>query len=303
MKARSQIIRPSVARGSAAIYALILIASLHTARADTTEREAPAARAWWAFQQRAYPLGHIPAGAQMRALRQMHAARAAATGGAAAADSDRWINIGPAPIVDTRPVSGRVATIAVDPRDLQHWLIGAAQGGIWDTHDAGTTWTPKTDAAASLAMGKIAFAPGAPDIIYAGTGEAVVGASPYGGEGLLKSVDAGATWQRIARIKHPVDVRPEYQTLPAPGRRAKISVSHPYTAVCDSGTPGPVEGLTPSSLSATGTHHRAPVAIYAKSDNQSVSPPEFAAYHVRSGGCEVPAEVLGRRTLLLYEEP
>ena len=107
----------------------------------------------------------------MRALRQTHAARAArssAAGGAAAVDSDRWINIGPAPILDKRPVSGRVAAIAVDPRDLQHWLIGAAQGGIWETRDAGTTWTPKTDDAASLAMGAIAFAPGDPDVIYAG---------------------------------------------------------------------------------------------------------------------------------------
>ncbi|HVO26251.1 MAG TPA: hypothetical protein VMW56_21770 [Candidatus Margulisiibacteriota bacterium] len=179
--------------------AAVASSGVHAVHAETDE--APGAREWWAFQQRAYPLGHIPDGAQMRALRQIHAARAArssATGGAAAADSDRWVNIGPAPIVDKRPVSGRVAAIAVDPRDLQHWLIGAAQGGIWETRDAGTTWTPKTDAAASLATGAIAFAPGAPDVVYAGTGEAVAGGDAYGGAGLLKSTDAGATWQLLA---------------------------------------------------------------------------------------------------------
>jgi hypothetical protein len=92
---------------------------------------------------------------------------------------------------------GRVAAIAVDPRDQQHWLIGAAQGGIWETRDAGTTWTAKTDAAPSLAMGKIAFAPSDPNIIYAGTGEAVSGGFSYGGAGILKSVDSGATWQQL----------------------------------------------------------------------------------------------------------
>jgi hypothetical protein len=162
------------------------------------EQESPAEPARWAFHQRAYPLGYIPEGAWMRALKQMQAARAAraAATGDGAADSDRWINIGPAPILDMRANSGRVAAIAVDPRDAQHWLIGAAQGGIWDTHDGGTTWAPRTDAAPSLAMGAIAFAPGDPDVVYAGTGEAII--IQYGGAGVLKSVDSGATWQLLA---------------------------------------------------------------------------------------------------------
>jgi hypothetical protein len=200
MKMRSRHLSQSVARGIAIVGVAVFVTSAPTARADSTAPDALYERAWWAFQQRAYPLGHIPAGAQMRALRQTRAARAArvSSAGGAAAGGDRWIGIGPAPIVDIRPVSGRIATIAVDPGNQQHWLIGAAQGGIWETHDAGTTWAPKTDDVASLAMGKIAFAPSASEIIYAGTGESVVGASPYGGAGLLKSMDAGATWQLLA---------------------------------------------------------------------------------------------------------
>jgi hypothetical protein len=85
---------------------------------DAAAVDAPAERAWWAFRQRAYPLGHIPAGAQIRALSQTRASQAIssrAAGRAAVADSDRWINIGPAPILAPRPYSGRVASIAVDP--------------------------------------------------------------------------------------------------------------------------------------------------------------------------------------------
>jgi len=107
---------------------------------------------------------------------------------------NQWINIGPAPItVSGGPYSGRVADIAVDPNDSNHWLIGAALGGIWETYDAGTTWVPRTDDQPSQAMGAIAFANSDPRIVYAGTGEAVW----YTGAGLLKSTDGGTTWQLI----------------------------------------------------------------------------------------------------------
>ena len=202
MKLHSRMPITVIALGIPVLCAAAFVISVNTGRVGPTEQESPAEPARWAFQQRAYPLGYIPEGAWMRAQRQIEAARAAraAAPGDGAADGDRWINIGPAPILDKRPNSGRVAAIAVDPRDPQHWLIGAALGGIWETPDGGTTWTPKTDAAASLAMGAIAFAPGDSDIIYAGTGEAVGGVSSgqYGGAGILKSIDSGATWQLLA---------------------------------------------------------------------------------------------------------
>src|SRR5712691_1435454 len=91
--------------------------------------------------------------------------------------AERWVSIGPAPIRDgqtapPQPVSGRVADIAVDPLDTNHWLIGAAEGGIWETRNAGAHWRPLTDGQPSLAMGAITYAPGNPNVIYAGTGEA-----------------------------------------------------------------------------------------------------------------------------------
>src|SRR5437016_6789197 len=89
-----------------------------------------------------------------------------------------WYNIGPQPINTLDPDdtnhnvmerdSGRVAAVAVDPANSNHWLIGAAQGGIWQTTDAGANWSPRTDDQASLAMGAIAFAPADPSLVYAG---------------------------------------------------------------------------------------------------------------------------------------
>jgi photosystem II stability/assembly factor-like uncharacterized protein len=113
--------------------------------------------------------------------------------------TERWVNIGPAPIVlPDNTFSGRIADIAVDPSDSRHWLIGAATGGVWETHDAGSHWLPKTDDQSSLAMGSIAFAPSDPKILYAGTGEAIFSIEAYGGAGLLKSTNGGATWDLLA---------------------------------------------------------------------------------------------------------
>src|SRR5258706_14737535 len=86
----------------------------------------------------------------------------------------RWKNIGPTridPMTTGGPWAGRVASVAIDPVDPMHWLVGAALGGVWESRDGGTTWVPRTDDAPSLASGAIAFAPHAPQRAYAATGE------------------------------------------------------------------------------------------------------------------------------------
>jgi photosystem II stability/assembly factor-like uncharacterized protein len=117
-----------------------------------------------------------------------------------AAQGKQWVNIGPAPIQSSAayffgkgPVTGRVADVAVDPSDSNHWLIGAAFGGVWETKDAGITWVSRTDDQETLAMGAIAFTPSDPKTVYAGTGEAVW----FVGAGLLKSRDGGMTWEML----------------------------------------------------------------------------------------------------------
>jgi len=157
-------------------------------------------RWWWAYEQRAYPLGNIPEGARQRAFQQRKLATAAQAPAAAAGPGNRWVNIGPAPQDSAlfRAEGGRVASIAVNPTNADHWLVGAAQGGIWKTTDGGTTWTPLTDDQVSLAMGAIAFAPSDPSIVYAGTGEAEFSGDAYAGAGLLKSIDGGTTWTLLA---------------------------------------------------------------------------------------------------------
>src|SRR5580765_107224 len=115
-----------------------------------------------------------------------------------------WYSIGPQPITSldksnniTGQDIGRVTTLAVDPSSSVHWLIGTAQGGIWETFDAGQTFTPRTDSQASMAMGAIAFAPGSPSRVLAGTGEANFRGDAYAGAGLLLSLNGGTSWQML----------------------------------------------------------------------------------------------------------
>lgn len=156
-------------------------------------------RAWWAFQQRAYPLGRIPEGARLRALQEIEGARSTQRAAPLAVPGNAWANIGPAPISGSFGASsGRVTAVAVHPTDAKQWLVGAAQGGIWRTADGGRTWSSLTDNQASQAMGAIAFAPSNPSILYGGTGEANFSADSYAGAGLLKSTDGGANWVLLA---------------------------------------------------------------------------------------------------------
>lgn len=194
----------------------------------------------WAFEQRAYPLGYIPDGAHLRAFSQNLAAPASLQDGA-----QKWQSIGPAPMnggqigakAVSRKMSGRVTAIAVDPGDLNHWLIGGAQGGVWETENAGKSWKPKTDAQASLAMGAIAFAPNDTQIVYAGTGEAHFSADSYGGAGLLKSIDGGTNWELLAAnyFKHNA-----FSAIRVHPTNPKVLVAATTTAVAGRGGTSPL---------------------------------------------------------------
>lgn len=158
------------------------------------------AREWRVEEEnwkRAFPLGRIPQGARARALAQIEAASSAQSSSFFLIR--KWYNIGPTPIGDSPYAgpglaSGRVAALGVDPSNASHWLLGAAQGGIWETTDSGLHWNPRTDDQASLAMGAIAFSASNPSIVYAGTGEPNFRGDDYAGAGLLISSDGGTSW-------------------------------------------------------------------------------------------------------------
>ena len=78
--------------------------------------------------------------------------------------------------------------------DSTTYYFGAVNGGIWKTSDAGTVWKPIFDSQPVGSIGAIAVAPSDPKTIYAGTGESDIRSDLSSGNGVYKSVDAGATW-------------------------------------------------------------------------------------------------------------
>lgn len=179
------------------------------------ERESPdiaQKRAEWFAHQRGVEPGQLPSLRRLQAFRhleqmrtdEMQRATALATGSVSPEvvaavnplSSTPWKAIGPAPLSAGTPVSGRVAALAVDPRNALVVYAGAADGGVWKTTDGGQSWTPLTDNQPSLSTGSIALDPSNPDTIYVGTGE-YNGGDGYPGVGILKSTDGGSTWTHI----------------------------------------------------------------------------------------------------------
>src|SRR5262249_13290797 len=89
-----------------------------------------------------------------------------------------WIPIGPNSIANGQSLSGgntsvtgRVTAVVVDPTNANNVYLGTAQGGVWRSLNAGTTWENIFDNADSLAIGALAVAPSDPSKLYVGTGE------------------------------------------------------------------------------------------------------------------------------------
>ncbi len=104
----------------------------------------------------------------------------------------QWRNVGPFH-------GGRIAAVSGVIGEPGTFYVGLPQGGIWKTTSGGMTWYPIFDQVTEVdSIGAIQVAPSDPNIIYAGSGDAV--SSPVtgtNGNGMYKSTDAGKTWKHI----------------------------------------------------------------------------------------------------------
>ncbi len=111
-------------------------------------------------------------------------------------------------------MSGRVAAVESVVNNPGILYVGAATGGVWKSTNGGVTWSPLFDKQPVAAIGAVSVFQANPDIVWVGTGEGNVRNSASVGDGIYKSLDAGATWthlglektERIHRIiLHPSD--------------------------------------------------------------------------------------------------
>jgi photosystem II stability/assembly factor-like uncharacterized protein len=94
-------------------------------------------------------------------------------------------------------VGGRIDDIAVVEANPDVIYVGTASGGVWKTSDGAITWKPIFEQVGAMSIGAIAAAQSNPSIVWVGTGEANNRQSSSWGDGVYKSVDAGATWTHM----------------------------------------------------------------------------------------------------------
>ena len=93
--------------------------------------------------------------------------------------------------------SGRIADIAVYEANPSIYYVGAAHGGVWKTTSNGLLFTPLLQQQGLMSIGAVAVSQSNPDIVWVGSGEANNRQSTSWGDGIYKSTDGGATFQRV----------------------------------------------------------------------------------------------------------
>lgn len=146
----------------------------------------------WFMEPRIFPLGFIPDGAREAAIQHIQSMAPYKAPNSLSkntyASAAAWTLIGP------NNIGGRITGIAIDPFNTANVYFTAADGGIWKSTNGGAVFTPIADNLATMSMGSIAIDPTNTNIIYVGTGEANFSGDSYPGIGVVKSTDAGATW-------------------------------------------------------------------------------------------------------------
>lgn len=131
-----------------------------------------------------------------------------------------WRLIGPFRAGRTLAVTGVVG-------QPNHFYMGAVNGGVWETIDAGRTWQPIFDSENVGSIGAIAVAPSNPNILYVGTGESDMRSDIAQGNGMYKSTDGGKTWSHIglADSQQIAMIRVDPHN---PNRVFVAALGHPY---------------------------------------------------------------------------
>jgi photosystem II stability/assembly factor-like uncharacterized protein/PKD repeat protein len=110
--------------------------------------------------------------------------------------SGNWTELGPRPLPNNgtgQPNGlGRINAIAIHPTSANTIFIGAPSGGLWKTNNHGATWTSNTDNLPTLGVSSIVIDYSNPNTMWIGTGDR--DASDSKGVGVMKTTDAGTTW-------------------------------------------------------------------------------------------------------------
>ncbi|MBV9911349.1 MAG: hypothetical protein JOZ93_02175, partial [Sinobacteraceae bacterium] len=121
------------------------------------------------------------------------------------------------------------------------FYVGAVDGGVWKTDDAGRTWHPLFDSQPTQSIGAIAVAPSDANVIYVGSGEGLHRPDLSVGDGIYRSGDGGKSWEHLG-LRNSQQI-PELAIDPRdPNRLFAAVLGHPYGASSERGIYRSVDG-------------------------------------------------------------
>ncbi len=131
-----------------------------------------------------------------------------------------WRAIGP-----TRAGRARALSGVASQRNV--FYAGYDNGGVWRSTDYGANWLPLFDKEPTGSIGAIAVAASNPDILYVGSGAGIIRPDLAVGDGVYKSIDAGASWTHLglrdSQMIANIVVDPKN-----PDRLFVAALGHPY---------------------------------------------------------------------------
>jgi photosystem II stability/assembly factor-like uncharacterized protein len=133
----------------------------------------------------------------------------------------KWREIGPMR-------AGRTRALAGVPSEPATFYLGAVNGGVWKTTDAGATWHSVWDKESSGSIGSIAVSLSDPNTIYADSGEGLQRPDLSTGDGVYKSTDAGKTWTHLEGLRDGQQIG-QIAIDPKDANRVYVAVEgHPF---------------------------------------------------------------------------
>jgi photosystem II stability/assembly factor-like uncharacterized protein len=133
----------------------------------------------------------------------------------------KWREIGPMRAGRTRALTG----VPSEPATL---YLGAVNGGVWKTTDAGATWHSVWDSEPSGSIGSIAVSESNPNIVYVASGEGLQRPDLSTGDGVYKSTDAGKTWTHLEGLRDGQQIGQVAVDRKDPNRVFVAVTGHPY---------------------------------------------------------------------------
>jgi photosystem II stability/assembly factor-like uncharacterized protein len=133
----------------------------------------------------------------------------------------KWREIGPMR-------AGRTRALAGVPGEPATFYLGAVNGGVWKTTDAGATWHSVWDGEPSGSIGSIAVSERDPNIVYVASGEGLQRPDLSTGDGVYKSIDAGKTWTHLEGLRDGQQIGQVAIDPKDPNRVFVAVTGHPY---------------------------------------------------------------------------